>query len=114
MIHGQTFQQWFVDSYMFDAAGMSPAVNGFFWCVKHLSVIAANSDRRAQLPTRPPALSVIAANSDQRAQLPTHPPAAPCPLLTLLSLATHLSFHFRRDDFWSLSGNMVRCGLPAS
>ena len=79
---------------MFDAAGMSPAVNGFFWCVKHLSVIAANSD--------------------QRAQLPTHPPAAPCPLLTLLSLATHLSFHFRRDDFWSLSGNMVRCGLPAS
>ena len=31
VVNGQTFPQWFVDSYVFDAAGMSPLVDGFFF-----------------------------------------------------------------------------------
>ena len=31
VINGQTFQQWFIDSYMLDSIGMSPDVQGFFW-----------------------------------------------------------------------------------
>ena len=31
VVHGQSFQQWFVNSYMLDAAGLSPSVDGFFW-----------------------------------------------------------------------------------
>jgi hypothetical protein len=31
VINGQTFQQWFVDTYMFNAVGSSPLVSGFFW-----------------------------------------------------------------------------------
>ena len=31
VINGQTFQQWFIDSYMLDSIGMSPDVSGFFW-----------------------------------------------------------------------------------
>ena len=31
VINGQRFQDWFVDSYVFNAAGESPLVAGFFW-----------------------------------------------------------------------------------
>ena len=31
VVHGQSFQDWFIDSYVLNAAGMSPAVSGFYW-----------------------------------------------------------------------------------
>ena len=31
VVKGQTFQQWFIHSYMFNAVGQSPLVSGFFW-----------------------------------------------------------------------------------
>ena len=31
VVKGQTFQQWFLDSYVFDAAGLSPLVSGYFF-----------------------------------------------------------------------------------
>jgi len=31
VVHGQTFQQWFINSYVLDSIGMSPAVHGFFF-----------------------------------------------------------------------------------
>jgi hypothetical protein len=31
VVRGQTFQQWFLDSYIFNAAGLSPLVAGFFF-----------------------------------------------------------------------------------
>ena len=31
VVNGQTFQQWFIDSYMFNEVGSSPLVSGFFW-----------------------------------------------------------------------------------
>ena len=31
VVHGQTFQQWFIDSYVLDSIGMSPDVAGFFF-----------------------------------------------------------------------------------
>ena len=31
VVNGQTFQDWFVDSYMFNEVGSSPLVSGFFW-----------------------------------------------------------------------------------
>ena len=30
-VNGQSFQEWFVDSYMFNFVGSSPLVSGFFW-----------------------------------------------------------------------------------
>lgn len=31
VVNGQTFQDWFIDSYMFNEVGSSPLVSGFFW-----------------------------------------------------------------------------------
>ena len=31
VVNGQTFQQWFIHSYMLNAVGSSPLVSGFFW-----------------------------------------------------------------------------------
>jgi len=31
MVHGQSFQDWFVHSYVLNKVGMSPLVSGFFW-----------------------------------------------------------------------------------
>lgn len=31
VVKGQTFQDWFLDSYMFNEVGSSPLVSGFFW-----------------------------------------------------------------------------------
>lgn len=31
VVNGQTFQQWFIHSYMFNSVGSSPLVSGFFW-----------------------------------------------------------------------------------
>ena len=31
VVNGQTFQEWFVDTYMFDDVGSSSNVSGFFW-----------------------------------------------------------------------------------
>ena len=31
VVKGQTFQDWFIHSYMFNAVGQSPLVSGFFW-----------------------------------------------------------------------------------
>jgi len=31
VVHGQTFQEWFVHDYMLNKVGMSPLVSGFFW-----------------------------------------------------------------------------------
>ena len=31
VVNGQTFQDWFIHSYMFNAVGSSPLVSGFFW-----------------------------------------------------------------------------------
>ncbi len=31
VVNGQSFPEWFVDSYMFNSAGMDPSVSGFFW-----------------------------------------------------------------------------------
>jgi len=31
VVHGQTFQEWFIFTYMFNAVGSSPLVSGFFW-----------------------------------------------------------------------------------
>ena len=31
IVNGQTFQDWFIDSYMFNEVGSSPLVSGFFW-----------------------------------------------------------------------------------
>lgn len=31
VVHGQTFQQWFINDYMLNRVGMSPLVSGFFW-----------------------------------------------------------------------------------
>jgi len=31
VVHGQTFQQWFIHSYVLNAAGLSPDVDGFFF-----------------------------------------------------------------------------------
>merc|ERR1711934_1128969 len=31
VVHGQTFQEWFINSYMLNKVGMSPHVSGFFW-----------------------------------------------------------------------------------
>jgi hypothetical protein len=31
VVNGQTFQDWFIDSYMFNEVGMSDLVSGFFW-----------------------------------------------------------------------------------
>ena len=31
IVNGQSFQQWFVNSYMFNNVGQSPLVSGFFW-----------------------------------------------------------------------------------
>jgi hypothetical protein len=30
-VHGQTFQQWFINDYILNKVGMSPLVSGFFW-----------------------------------------------------------------------------------
>jgi hypothetical protein len=30
-VHGQTFQDWFVNDFMLNKYGMSPLVSGFFW-----------------------------------------------------------------------------------
>lgn len=31
MVHGQTFENWFIHDYMLNSVGMSPLVSGFFW-----------------------------------------------------------------------------------
>ncbi len=31
VVHGQTFQQWFIESYVLDSVGASSFVDGFFW-----------------------------------------------------------------------------------
>jgi hypothetical protein len=31
VVHGQTFQEWFIDDFMLNKYGMSPLVSGFFW-----------------------------------------------------------------------------------
>ena len=31
VVHGQTFQEWFINDYMLNKVGMSPLVSGFFW-----------------------------------------------------------------------------------
>jgi hypothetical protein len=31
VVHGQTFRDWFVTSYMLNAVGMSPLVSGYYW-----------------------------------------------------------------------------------
>jgi len=31
VVNGQTFQEWFINSYMFNEVGSSPLVSGFFW-----------------------------------------------------------------------------------
>ena len=31
MVHGQTFQEWFIYSSLFNVVGQSPLVSGFFW-----------------------------------------------------------------------------------
>lgn len=31
VVHGQTFREWFISDYIFDALGDSPLVSGFFW-----------------------------------------------------------------------------------
>ena len=31
VINGQTFQEWFLDTYMFNEVGASPLVSGFYW-----------------------------------------------------------------------------------
>ena len=31
VVHGQTFQEWFIHSYMLNKVGSSPLVSGFFW-----------------------------------------------------------------------------------
>jgi hypothetical protein len=30
-VNGQTFQQWFIHSYVLNEVGSSPLVSGFFW-----------------------------------------------------------------------------------
>jgi hypothetical protein len=32
VVHGQSFQDWFINSYMLNQAGLSPLVSGFYWC----------------------------------------------------------------------------------
>jgi hypothetical protein len=31
VVHGQTFQDWFIHSYVINSVGLSPLVSGFFW-----------------------------------------------------------------------------------
>ena len=31
MINGQSFREWFIDTYMFNDIGSSPEVHGFYW-----------------------------------------------------------------------------------
>lgn len=49
IVHNQTFQEWFIDSYILDSIGMSPSVSGFFFDVRLQRSISYSS-----IPLEPP------------------------------------------------------------
>jgi hypothetical protein len=92
VIKGQTFRDWFIDSFILSAVGDSPLVSGFFFDGENARATSSCAGRwwrrRGRLPARSsPHLPAPRAPHTRPCLSPfLHPPALP--------------------DFWSLTGNM--------